>query len=274
MRTIEEIKESITADFMNQDTIAELYDFEVGDSFSKHFSRVSIINILFYIFASATWVIESMWEEYKIEVEERIEEILPHRPKWYRDKALYFMKDKELLPDSDKYDTTEMSEEEILSARVVKNAVAVENEDYSILTIKVKGENGALDKETMDSLSLYFATIKDAGVRIDLLSLPGDAFRCEVDVYYNPILSKETVTSACQDAIRKYVENLPFNGEYTNMALTDHLQGVEGVKIVHVVDVFTKPYNDSVETAVPLRCIPEAGYFEITEIRINMIAYG
>ena len=53
MRTIEEIKETICADFMRNESVAELFGFTPGDSFTSHFSKVSVIGIQFYIFAVA-----------------------------------------------------------------------------------------------------------------------------------------------------------------------------------------------------------------------------
>ena len=73
----------------------------------------------------------------------RIEEIIPHRPRWYRDKVLAFMKGKTLIADTDRYDTEGMTEDAIAAARVVKHAVAVENRDASLLTIKVAGETAS-----------------------------------------------------------------------------------------------------------------------------------
>ena len=58
MRTIEQIKETIAVDFMNNETVADMFGFPAGDNFAAHFSKVSIINILFYLFASAAWVLE------------------------------------------------------------------------------------------------------------------------------------------------------------------------------------------------------------------------
>ena len=140
MRTIEEIKETICADFMRNESVAELFGFTPGDSFTSHFSKVSVIGILFYIFAVAAWTLEKLFDTYKDEVDTRIEEIIPHRPRWYRDKVLAFMKGKTLIADTDRYDTTAMTEDAIAAVRVVKHAVAVENRDASLLTIKVAGE--------------------------------------------------------------------------------------------------------------------------------------
>ena len=159
---------------------------------------------------------------------------MPHRPKWYRDKVLGFMKNKVLIADTDRYDTEGMSEDDIAAAKVVKHAVAVENNDASILTIKVAGENGGvrqrLDEETETQLAAYIAEFKDAGVRINLVNIDADTFNCEVDIYYDPMLQPEEVEGACRETVRAYIENLLFNGEYTNMALVDELQKVEGVE--------------------------------------------
>lgn len=140
-RKITDIKDSITGDFMRNEDVARAYGFSPGDSFTAHFSKASVESVLFYIFACAAWVIESLFDQHKQEVNDRIEEILPHRPKWYRDKVLRFMKNKALIEDSDIYDTGDMTEDDITAARVVKHAVATENKDASILTIKVAGEN-------------------------------------------------------------------------------------------------------------------------------------
>jgi len=141
-RTIADIKDSMTADFMRNSDVARAYGFETGAAFSSHFSKVSVESLLFYIVACATWVLENLFDRHKKDVEERIEAIMPHRPKWYRDKVLGFMKDKTLVTDTDYYDTEGMSDGDIEVARVVKYAAATENADASILTIKVAGDAG------------------------------------------------------------------------------------------------------------------------------------
>ena len=270
MRTIEEIKETICADFMRNESVAELFGFTPGDSFTSHFSKVSVIGILFYIFAVAAWTLEKLFDTYKGEVDTRIEEIIPHRPRWYRDKVLAFMKGKTLIADTDRYDTEGMTEDAIAAAR--------ESADASLLTIKVAGEKDGkrcrLDAETEAQLAAYIAEIKDAGVRTALVNIDPDRFNCEADVYYDPMLVAETVESACREAVRNYIENLPFNGEYTNMALVDALQTVEGVRIVEFRGATTVAAGEEVLVTIDARCIPAAGYFEMGDVVLNMKAYN
>ena len=78
IRTIAEIKESIEADFMRNETAAKVYGFTTGESFTAFFGKLSVESVLFYIFAVAAWVLESMFDSYSAEVDARIEEIIPH----------------------------------------------------------------------------------------------------------------------------------------------------------------------------------------------------
>ena len=271
-RTVTEIKESLAADFMRNEAAASAYEFTPGDKFTERFSKVSVENVLFYVVACAVWVLECLFDAHTADVDSRIDEILPHRPKWYRDKALRFMKGKVLLPDSDEYDTSTMSEEEIAATRVVKHAVAVESRETSILTVKVAGESDGrrapLDEETVQQLEAYFAEIKDAGVRINVVNKEGDPFSCEVDIYYDAMLTPETVKNDCEAAIKSYIENIPFNGEYTNMALVDTLQGVDGVKVVELTRASTGG------AAINARYVPDAGYFTVGTLTLNLKAYN
>ena len=38
MRTIAQIKETIAVDFMNNETVADMFGFPAGDNFAAHFS--------------------------------------------------------------------------------------------------------------------------------------------------------------------------------------------------------------------------------------------
>ena len=276
-RTIAEIKDSMTTDLMRNPDVARAYGFETGAAFSSHFSKVSVESLLFYIVACAVWVLENLFDQHRRDVEQRIEAIIPHRPKWYRDKVLDFMKNKTLVPDTDHYDTEGMSDGDIEAARVVQYAAASESADASILTIKVagdaEGKRQPLDTDTEGQLAAYIAEIKDAGVRVNLVNQTADVFHCEVDVYYDAMLLPEAVETQCRDTIRNYIENLPFNGEYSNMALVDELQKVEGVRIVEMSGATTEVAGESTPTEINARFTPAAGYFSAGNITINMKSY-
>ena len=276
-RNIGEIKSEMAREFMRNEQAAELYGFEPGAEFGDVFGAASVENILLYVWAVCAWTVEQLVARHKKEVTTELEELIAHRPKWYRDKVLQFMEGKELEPDRDTYDTEGMSESDVSASRVVKHAVATESRDASLLTIKVAGESGGerlpLTAEQERQLKAYISEIKDAGVRVSLVNMEADTFGCTVDVYYNAMLEPGAVQTACVEAIRDYIENLPFNGEYTNMALVDRLQEVEGVKIVELRGSTAQAANESTTTQINARLTPAAGYFRPGEITVNMKAY-
>lgn len=276
-RNISDIKNEMGRELMRNEQAAEKYGFEPGTEFGEVFGAASVENILLYVWAVCAWAVEQLVSRNKAEVTEEVEALTPHRPKWYRDKVLQFMEGKELEADSDTYDTEGMTEGEVLAARVVKHAVATESRDASLLTIKVAGESGGarcpLTAEQERQLKAYISEIKDAGVRTALVNMEADTFGCTVDVYYNAMLEPGTVQTSCVDAIREYIENLPFNGEYTNMDLVDRLQEVEGVKIVELRGSTAQAADEGTTTQINARQTPKAGYFKPGTITVNMKAY-
>ena len=278
-RSISEIKDEAAREFMKNEGAAERYGFAVGANFGDYFGAASVENILLYVWAVCAWAVEQLVARHRSEVTAQLDELTPHRPKWYRDKVLEFMDGKELAGDTDRYDLSGLNESEIAAARVVKHAVATESADASLLTIKVAGESGGtrepLSEAQEKRLKTYIGEIKDAGVRVALVNMEADTFGCIVDVYYNALLAPETVKSGCTEAITGYIENLPFNGEYTNMALVDALQGVEGVKIAELKESTAQGANEATATKINARQTPSAGYFKPGKgmIKINMLPY-
>lgn len=277
MRTIEDIKSVMCEAFMKNAELANAYGFGVGDDFSAHFSKVSIENLLLYVVAVSQYVLEALVCEHYAEVNAMLEAKSVHRPKWYRDKVLMFMKDKVLMTDSDEYDITGMTDADIADARVVKYAAATESKDSALLTIKVAGEMDGilcpLDDETEVQLRAYLMEIKDAGVRVSLVNQKADRFNCKIDIYYNALKSEGSVKDAVKKAIDCYITGLPFNGEYTNMGLIDMLQGVEGVRIAELKSASVMVYGETTLTQIDARHVPVAGYMKSDDVVINMIAY-
>ena len=275
-RTINDIKKQMTDAFMADDAVREAYGFVEGDTFNGKFSSVSIESIIFYIIAACQYTFEVLFDNYGKDVEETIAKSA-HTPRWYRDKALAFMADHALIEDTDIYDTSNMSDEEIEEARVVKFAAATESKYSAMLTIKVAGKTGdnltPLDTTTKTQLSAYFAKIKDAGVRINLISQAGDLFDCVMDVYYNPLISPNIVKTNVEDAIKGYISGLPFDGQYTNMGCVDAVQRVEGVEIAELRSASVKVSSEATPTPIDARHRPVAGYMVANSLTINMRVY-
>lgn len=240
-------------------------------------SSTSIWRLLLYVVAFCMHTLEVLWDQYKFEVDAEIDAMLPHRAKWYRDKVLLFMKDTTLVPDTDKYDTSAMSEDDITAARVVKHAAVTEAKDSSRLTIKVAGENSGkrapIGAAEQTQLQAYIQEIKDAGVLFDLVNIAPDYFKCELDIFYNAMKDPTTVQYDCEQAIRNYIENLPFNGEFSNMAMIDMLQQVDGVRIVELKNAESASSLDETYAPIDAFVVPVAGYMEAKSLTLNLKAH-
>ena len=274
-RSITDIKKQMTDAFMADEYIREAYGFVEGDTFNGKFSSVSIESILFYIVAACIYTFEVLFDSYREDVNDTVE-TSAHTARWYRDKALAFMRDVPLVEDADYYDTSDMTDEEIEQAKVVKYAAATESKDSSLLTIKVatKGNNGELQPldQTTD-LAAYLAEIKDAGVRINLINRAGDIFFYEMDVYYNPLINANTVKSAVEDAVKNYVQGLPFDGQYSNMGCIDAVQKVAGVEVAEMKSAAARASSETTMTSIDARYRPSAGYMKVGTAIINMKVY-
>ena len=287
MRTITEIKQELTDAFMANENLQKAYGFAPGTAFDKHFSKVSLENVLLYIVAFAQWTLEKLFDTHTQEVEAYISTMKPHTLRWYQEKAKAFLYGLPLIAGTDQFDTTGKTEEDIAAAQIIKFAAVTES--GATLYLKVANEaNGRpkkLDAGQKAAFEAYLHEYKDAGVRVDVTSEQGDYLRLSLDVYYNPLLlaadgqSKSDGTYPVEDAIKSYIEQLPFNGEYRNNDLVDVLQQTKGVIMVQLhsaaqsVDNVT--YND-----IEAFCTPFAGYFEYdregakTIQSINYIPYG
>lgn len=268
-RTTREIYDAMLRDKAQRSELAEL----------NSSSTASIWRLLLWVVASAINVAEQLWEAWKMEVDVELAEQTPHRVDWYAAKAKAFVCGKVLMPGSDRYDLAGMSDSEIEQLRIVKYAAAIEGRDYSVLYVKVAGEDAGGNRAPLSDaeavqVAAYMNEVKDVGVRIELVNKPADLFRCSVKVLYDPILSPEVMRERVRSVIEAYVENLEFNGEYSNMALIDAVQRVQGVKIAEVEQTTVEEAGTGVSRGVNVRYIPVAGYMKPEEIIVNLEAYS
>jgi hypothetical protein len=211
----------------------------------------------------------------------------PHTLRWYQEKAKAFLYGFNLIDGTDQFDTTGKSDDEIAQAQVVKFAAVTES--GATLYLKIAGEESGrpkkLDASQKAAFEAYLHEYKDAGVRVDVTSEQGDYLRLSLDVYYNPLLltatgqSKSDGTYPVEDAIKSYIEQLPFNGEYRNNALVDAIQQTTGVVMVQLHSA-AQSVDNVTYNPVAAFCTPFAGYFEYdrdgakTIQTINYIPYG
>ncbi len=285
-RTIEEIKDGMTAAFIKQPRVVSAYGLDGKKSFADSFSAASIENILFYVFAFAVWTLEKLFDMHQQEVEERIERLEPHTLRWYVTKAKNYMQGRKLVQDCDYYDTSGMTAGQIAEARVVKYAVATESN--TVVYIKVAREHpetGNPDKLTeaqLAGLTSYINEIKDAGVSVELRNEPADRMQISLVIYYNPTLLRidehgSGITAdggePVREAVKSVIENLPFNGMFRKSDLLAALQSLECVEVADIRRVLAKPRNaDRWEEVVGFNR-PYSGYYAIDSLTVEYKPY-
>ena len=297
-RQISEIKLDMTSSFVTDPTIVEKYDLDPEKTFDEQFSKVSLESILFYIIASAVWVLETLFDRHKLEVMNFIDNYKPHSLRWYVNKTKQFRAGQLLLPDSDKYSDIspetglEYTDGQIEKMQVVKYASA--NELSGVLYIKIAGgtdeKREPLEDKYHHGVEEYLSEIKDAGVRVFVQNEKPDIIRVDLLIYYNPMILTDEGTSVVNggnpviECINKYIANLPFNGELRNTVLINELQKVEGVVIPQLNCVTTRFARKDSETdddykrrfqIVNAKETPYSGYYEFDkkESSIKYIAY-
>ena len=274
-RTIQEIQELIYQAKAQEPALNEL----------NSTSKVAIWRLWVYIIAVAIWSLEKLFDLHRADIDKRLAELKPHTARWYRSKALAFQYGFDLLTDSDKFNNTGHTEEQIEASKIVKYSAVVESPNEGRLIVKIAGEQGEQLQPITDAqkqaFEAYLQEIKDAGVRLSVVNYQPDVLHLQMKIVYDPLVLDSNgqsiihATKPIETAIKSYLKRLPFNGELVLAHLIDELQQAEGVKIPHLVLAQSKHIgtngNYGAFEAIEISKIPTAGYFTIDNF--NDITY-
>lgn len=279
-RTYKQIKSDITTPFMANETLAVEYGFVAGAEFDAEFSIVSFENITFSIVASAIFLVEQIFDTHKKEINDIIEAKMPHRPSWYRTKALAFQYGFYLIQDTDKYDNTGYTDEEIEASKVIKYAAVTKSggQLYIKIASETAGVLAPIAPEVKAAFDYYIEEIADCGVKYLVINNLPDILDLGIQIFRNPLILDENgmrlgITGGgypVEDAINEYMKELPFNGELVLAHLVDKLQQVEGVNIPHIYNATSQAVDlNNPGTYLPaeyinVKTVPQAGYFAIS----------
>ena len=116
-------------------------------------------------------------------------------------------------------------------------------------------------------ITAYINKVKDAGVHFILSSGDADKFSCRLLIHYDPLhnITEQTI----KENITKYLSSMPFDGVYSNMALVDTLQAVEGVKVAEVISSQAS-YGSNPPVNIVSLYRPDAGYMELDDAKTQI----
>lgn len=274
-RKIEEIQKQMFDAILADENLAEL----------NSTSKVAIYRLYVFIVSYSIWLLEQLFDTHKKEVEDIIEQKFPHRPSWYRSKALAFQYgfdlgvNFDLITDTDKYDNTGFDDDIVEASKIVKYSAVTKNGGQ--LLIKIASESGGvlqpLNELQKAAFNYYIDEITDAGVNYFVVNNQPDILILTLQIFCDPLVLNENGMRILQDgggvypvqdAILEYMKELPFNGELVLFDLATKLKAVEGVRIPNIVnaesktiDINTGEYKDA--EPITVRTIPSSGYFKI-----------
>lgn len=275
-RNIADIKNEMTSSFMANEKIATAYGFVVGGLFANEFSKVSFENIKFDIIAFSIWVLENLFDTHKKEVDDIIEAKMPHRPSWYRTKAKAFQYGFALITDTDNYDNTGYTDDQVLDSKIIKYAAVTPSAGQILIKIatEASGVLAPITPEQKASFDAYILEIADCGLKYIVVNHLPDILLLNLQIFRDPLVLDSNGMSIIngnypvQDAINEYMKELPFNGELVLAHFIDKLQKAEGVVIPHLVnaesqaiDINTNEYLDA--QPINVKTVPVSGYFTI-----------
>ncbi len=253
-RSIAEIKQTMTNAFMADGTVRERYGLSENDTFDDSFSVVSIENILFYIVAACSHVLEVLFDQFKADVDEKISRAVVASVPWYYKIAKEFQYGDALVFNEATQQYSYPKEDE--KKRLVKY-VAVRDRGSSV-EILASGETGGqptvLSDDVLTAFKQYLNRVKIAGVILSVRSLPADSISITATIRIDPLVIDRTGTRiedgsfVVENAVNAYLRNIIYGGTFNKTKLVDAIQNVEGVLDVelHVCKYSTDgmTYND------------------------------
>jgi hypothetical protein len=267
--------------------LAAKYEFAIGASFDNEFSLVSLENILFEILALAIFVFELFFNQHTKEVDEKLANQKSGTKPWYRYMALRFQFGFDLLPDTDVFNNSNATEEQIEASKIIKYSAVNEAQDSSRVILKIAGEvDGKLsnftDPAQVEAIEAYINEIRVAGVEVTIINYKADQLYLNLRIKRDPLvlnemgMSKLDANYPVNEALQEFMKELDFNGELRLSALIDKLQFIAGVldaTVISASSAWIDPALDGYGVPQPIFVskIAESGYFEI--VTFNNISY-
>lgn len=269
----------MTQQFMADSTIVELYGFQAGASFEDTFSAVSLESIWFSIVAAAIFVLESLFDAFKADVDAKIAEAVVASIPWYHKIALEFQYGDRLVFDEKTQafvypviDTTK---------QIVKFAACRDlGGMVYILASKADGSGfpTPLSAAELEAFNSYMHERKPAGVLMQVASLAADLVRVNATIQYNPQvltaagqLIAEPGVYPVENAINEYLKGITYGGTLNKTKLVDAIQAAAGVIDVNLASVSVRAATASTfVTMTGNNYVSVGGSFKSNNLRNNI----
>ena len=228
-RSINEIYKEIVAE---KDKRLELSEY-------KSDSKVSVINGIAWFVSAAIYSFETIMDTFIVDINDIIKDRINGTPSYYVNAALKYQHGDKLKIKDDGlgfgYEKTDETKRIITQASYQESSNPQSLDTKLILKVAT-GTNGKLSPLTEDQLTqvtAYINQIKFAGKYIEVFSRKGDIIIPRLTVFYDGSVMEETMRSALDDALNKFIMETKFNSAIYVSSIVSCLMAVE-----HVTDVY------------------------------------
>lgn len=252
-------------------------------------SKVSVWRQIFEVIAFSIWNFQEACRLHLQEIEEKIKEQKVPNARWYRNEALRFQYGFDLDPNSytgeflPYYDNGGVqviaTEQEIEASKIIKYASVTRNLTTNgvRISMKIAGEDveGVIGDPEALAFKTYIQEIQAAGDHITIVNYLPDRLFINMKICYDPLVltanGMHIINGSypVQDAILKFLKNLPFNGELSVQKLEAAILNVPGVTDLQNLQVLTKWIEPGVGYGqfqpITISAIPKSGRFSIKD---------
>lgn len=279
-RTINEIKTSMTDQFMADATLRTAYGITGDDAtWDNTFSSVSVENILLYIVAVCAWTLEVMMDNFAEDIDYKVSQSIVASVAWYHRVSLAFQLGDELEYDAAtgayKYSTIDAKKQIVQYAAVRDRGGSVQ----ILVSKKVGDRPGVLSDTELTAFRAYINKIKIAGITMSIASIPADKITMSLIVQIDPQIISTSGRrlsdgrSVVVDAINKYLADILYGGTFNKTKLVDAVQRVDGVIDVTLGTVKVKSAENVEYTEVQSNNYTSVGGAFVSEGLESSITY-
>jgi hypothetical protein len=262
-RTIDEIYNSLLIEKANHAELNAL----------NSVSRVAMWKLYFYVVSVFQWVNEKMWDAFALSVDDKIANQTVGKREWYRQLALNFQYGYNLTSDG-KYDNSNLTQAQIDDSKIIKYCSVTETSDGKLrmkVAKQLDNKPIQLNDGELAAFSVYIDKLKFDGVKILKESHAADNLKLTIDIWYDSLVIKSdgsridgSSATPVKDGIINYLNNLDYNGEYSNTKLQDALQQVTGVKRC-TIKLSQSKYGLYPFVNIDEKIVADAGFFVVND---------
>lgn len=233
-------------------------------------SKVAIWRLYFYVVAVCVWSHEKLFDKFSEEIEKRANELITGTLRWYTEQSKAFQYGDQLVWNESiqkfQYPDGSTGEKKVSQASTIETSTQVR--------IKIAKNDGSGGLEPLSdteetAFKTYINKIKFAGTNVQITNIEPDKLKLIINIFYNPLILTSTGESILNpgvfpvsDAIKKYIQFLPFDGNFNKNEFIDAIQIVDGVIDPELLESKARSGNEPfIDTGQNYTA--NAGYLEI-----------